>query len=398
MNGELPIGICPRCGRDLVRGMTPTGKVCFRCPSCAGVAVTLPALRESLDTKSIAALTSAARAAERAGCTCPGCGGHMSILKVGDGNDKIEIDVCGHCLSVWCDKGEYETLAPPPPPKPGEKTMRELLDQTSPEVRERYAATLLEKLPEDVSPTDFDVGDILRDIVRLVIGAPTLWRDIRPVLPLFTILIVLALPIAQACIFYRFHDLCDVGGYTVRCYSGYRDFWHISANMAEKFGFDISTPLNVLSFPFVQTSGRLALIFAMFLFLPMAVIERRAGHARFIGLFLLFMGASALAQALFAAAGLATGRLCGIAPVAIGLLAYSSFAWPDMRIKGEIAYMNVYAAIIGLFILVFPLLGVMANDFLSCGVGPIVACFVLGAILGHRAMRRANSYDITQGD
>ena len=105
------IGICPRCGRELVRSSTPTGKVCFRCPSCGGVAVTLPVLRESLDARSIAALTVAARAAEHAGCTCPGCGGRMTLLKVGDGRDKLEIDVCGRCLSVWCDNGEYETLA-----------------------------------------------------------------------------------------------------------------------------------------------------------------------------------------------------------------------------------------------------------------------------------------------
>ena len=51
---EKEIGFCPRCGRELVRGATPTGKVCFRCPSCGGMVVTLPVLRESLDAKSIA--------------------------------------------------------------------------------------------------------------------------------------------------------------------------------------------------------------------------------------------------------------------------------------------------------------------------------------------------------
>ena len=34
---EQDIGFCPRCGRELVRGATPTGKVCFRCPSCGGI-------------------------------------------------------------------------------------------------------------------------------------------------------------------------------------------------------------------------------------------------------------------------------------------------------------------------------------------------------------------------
>ena len=115
---EKDIGFCPRCGRELVRGATPTGKVCFRCPSCGGMAVTLPVLRESLDAKSIAALTRSARAAEHVGCLCPGCAGRMTLLKVGDGKDKLEIDVCGRCLSVWCDKGEYETLAPPAPSRP----------------------------------------------------------------------------------------------------------------------------------------------------------------------------------------------------------------------------------------------------------------------------------------
>ena len=84
---EKEIGFCPRCGRELVRGATPTGKVCFRCPSCGGMAVTLPVLRESLDAKSIAALTRSARAAEHVGCLCPGCAGRMTLLKVGD--DKV---------------------------------------------------------------------------------------------------------------------------------------------------------------------------------------------------------------------------------------------------------------------------------------------------------------------
>ena len=51
------IGVCPRCGRELVRSSTPTGKVCFRCASCGGVAVTLPVLRESLDVRGFAGLT-----------------------------------------------------------------------------------------------------------------------------------------------------------------------------------------------------------------------------------------------------------------------------------------------------------------------------------------------------
>ena len=312
----------------------------------------------------------------------------MTLLKVGDGRDKLEIDVCGRCLSVWCDNGEYETLAPPPAAKSGDRSMRELLEQTSSETRERYADVLIESLPEEVSLDDFDIGDVLRDIARLIIGAPTLWRTVKPVSPLFTILLTLALPIAQACIYYRFHDLYAVGGYTMRFSATYRDFWYISASMAEKFGFALSAPLNALSFPFVQASGRMALVCACALFIPLAAVERRIGHVRFIGLFLAFMAVSTLAHVIFEATGLASGYLCGISPVALGFFAYSSYAWPDLHIKGSFGLMSIYAGIVGLFLFVFPLLDAFAFDFLSCGVGPIAAALSLGAILGCWARKR----------
>ena len=168
----------------------------------------------------------------------------------------------------------------------------------------------------------------------------------------------------------------------------YRDFWYISSSMAEKFGFALSAPLNALSFPFVQASGRMALICACVLFIPLAAVERRIGHVIFIGLFLAFMAVSAFAHALFEAIGLATGCLCGIFPVALGFLAYSSFAWPDLHIRGSFGLMSIYAGIVGLFLLAFPLLDAFAFDFLSCGVGPSAACLALGAILGCRARKR----------
>lgn len=311
----------------------------------------------------------------------------MSLLKVGDGKSKLEIDVCGRCLSVWCDKGEYEMLAPPPTTKPGERTMRELLKQTSPVARERYADVLVESLPEEASLDDFDIGDVLRDIARLIIGAPTLWRTVKPVSPLFTILLTLALPIAQTCTYYRFHDLYTVGGYTMRFFYRYRNFWRISESMAEKFGFALSAPLNALTFPFVQASGRMALVCACALFIPLATIERRIGHVRFIGLFLAFMAVSTLAHVISEATGLTSGYLCGISPIALGFLAYSSSAWPDLHIKGSFGLMSIYAGIVGLFLLVFLVLDVFVFDFLSFGVGPIAACLALGAILGRQARK-----------
>lgn len=376
----VQIGLCPRCERELVRGITPTGKVCFRCPSCGGVAVTLPALREALDAKSIAMLTHAARAAEYAGCSCPGCGGRMSLLKVGEGKSQLEIDVCGRCLTIWCDKGEYETLVPPLLPESHKETMRQLLEHTSLETRERFATVLLESQPEDVSPEDFDIGDILCDVARFVIGAPTFWRKVKPVSPFFTIVLVLAIPIAQAFIFYCCNDL-----ESLRISSRGRDFWILTASMANKCGFDLSAPLTALSFPFVQVSGLTSILHSILLFVPLAVVERRIGCLKFIGLFCVFVVTSVVAQIASTATGLTSGRLCGIVPVASGFLSYLSFAWPDLRIKGSFGLMGIYVAIVALFVLLFPLLSAVAYDFISFGVVSIATCFMLGAFLGYHS-------------
>lgn len=350
--------------------------------------VTLPVLRESLDARSIAALTRSARAAEHVGCLCPGCAGRMTLLKVGDGKDKLEIDVCGRCLSVWCDKGEYETLAPPASPRPGEATMRQILERATPEARERYAASMLDSLPEEASLGDYDIGDILRDVARIVVGAPTLWRTVKPVSPIFTIALALALPVSHACVFYSYHDITtSIGlGYGVR--GCYRDFWILTETMAEKCGFDISSPLAALTFPFVQMSGRYALIFAFLLFLPLATIERRAGHRRFIVLFLSFMAASVAAQVVFAGLGLSSGRLVGIVPIALGYMAYSSFAWPDLRVRDKVGLLSVYAWIVGLAMLFWVFLRSVACDYFSLGLGPIVVCIALGAFLGQRSRKQ----------
>ena len=201
------IGICPRCGRELVRSSTPTGKVCFRCASCGGVAITLPVLRESLDVRSIAVLMRSARAAERA-----------------------YFPVC---------------------------------------------------------------ADIGQNGVVLRISA--------------------------------FHSAC-------RCRA---------AHWTCKIHWSL----------FRVCCG----------FVPCASV--------------------------FATLGLTTGYLCGIVPIAIGFLTYTSFAWPDLRIRDRIGLMSVYSGIVGLFLLAFPMLDALALDFLSCGVGPIAACLALGAILGRRSRK-----------
>ena len=266
--------------------------------------------------------------------------------------------------------------------------MRQILERATPEARERYAASMLDSLPEEASLGDYDIGDILRDVARIVVGAPTLWRTVKPVSPIFTIALALALPVSHACVFYSYHDITTsigLGGGVGGCY---RDFWILTETMAEKCGFDVSSPLTALSFPFVQMSGRAALLFAFLLFLPLATIERRAGHRRFIVLFLSFMSASVVAQVVFAGLGLSSGRLVGIVPIALGYMAYSSFAWPDLRVRDKVGLLSIYAWLCGLAMLAMSFLRSAACDYYSFGLGPIVVCIALGAFLGQRSRKQ----------
>ena len=75
--------------------------------------------------------------------------------------------------------------------------------------------------------------------------------------------------------------------------------------------------------------------FAFLLFMPLATIERKAGHRRFIVLFLSFIAASVAAQVVFAGLGLSSGRLVGIVPIVLGYMAYSSlmYLWDDGKSK-----------------------------------------------------------------
>ena len=261
--------------------------------------------------------------------------------------------------------------------------MRQLLERASPEARQRYADAMLDALPEDVAPGDFDLGDILRDVARIVIGAPTLWRTVKPVSPIFTIALSLALPIVHAVVFYGCGG--KYVGYRVG-FLGRHVFWLLTRGMIEKCGFDFHSPLTALTFPFVQGSGRMALGYAFVLFVPLAVAERRIGHSRFAGLFLAFMAASVAAQTLFVATGLASGRLVGVEPVALGFFAYTAFAWPDLRIRDQFGLMSIYTGLMGLFMVVLSLTKVL-GDFVSAGLGPVAACVALGAILGSRTRK-----------
>ena len=382
---------CPRCGTTLKRGFTPLHKVCSDCPTCGGRMVTLPLLSEGLGAKGGAALTRAAREAPKGGCRCPSCGNAMGLLKVEVDGRKIEIDVCDRCLSVWCDRGEFETLAPNREPEKDKVSLHDLAMRASPEARERLAKAMLEEVPESVDePRDISPEDVVLDIVRLVVGAPTLWRTVRPVTPIFSILLTLALPIGQLMAFCAWHET----GFLIRP-AGYHRFWYLDDAMVKACGFEfVSSPGSVVTYPFLQTDGRFALLLAFMLFPVLTVLERKFGHARFLMMIAILWITSLVAHALQVVGDLrTTAYLCGIGPIALGAIACLHMAYPNLRfqwMKGcNIA--GIYLFLVAMVLLMERYFGCLHVESYSFAFLALVSCGAVGAWLGHCQRKRSAS-------
>ena len=376
---------CPRCGVELVRGQTDARKVCFDCPTCGGRQITLPVLREALGGAGVAALTRAARALEHPGCVCPGCGATMSLAKVGIDGRTIEIDVCGTCLSVWCDRGEYDALVPKRESAPGKRTMAELARQASPEARERLAEAMLERLPEEVDPSGVEIGEVLMDVVRLVAGVPTLWRDIRPVTPIFSNLMLLAIAVLHPVFFYATRGLPS----SEIILRG-RSFWILDRAMAT-LGFSPSSWTSAFSFPFVQFSGNDAVCHVLMLLPVFSVVERRSGHRKFIALLASFWATAVLVHLLAAASGWTSGALCGIAPIAAGFCGFALRAYPDANLSWggrNVMPTGIYSALVLLATFALSFLGGAVREWASVGFFPSVACLALGAFFFRRPSKQ----------
>jgi len=99
------MGTCPDCGAGLLASREADG-VRYPCPSCAGVAVTLPVLRR-LATPARASelwLHSAQGPAE--GRACPFCGLALRTSTLGN----LRAGVCRTCEAVWLDAGALAQL------------------------------------------------------------------------------------------------------------------------------------------------------------------------------------------------------------------------------------------------------------------------------------------------
>ena len=371
-----------------MRGFTQAHKVCSDCPTCGGRLVTLPVLSEGLGAKGVSVLTRAAREAPKGGCRCPACGNAMGLLKVEIDGRKIEIDVCNKCLSVWCDCGEFETLVPNREPEKAKESLHDLAMRATPEARERLAKALLEEVPEAADdPAGISLEDIVLDVVRLVVGAPTLWRKVRPVTPIFSVLLTLALPIGQLMAYCAWRET-----EIFRLYGRYRRFWVLVDAMVRAGGFESPTSLwSAVTYPFLQTDGCFALVLAFVLFPVFTILERKAGHARFLIVIAILWLASLVAHALQIAWNLqATAHLCGIGPIALGTIAYLRTAYPNLRfewMKG-CSIASIYLFLVAMVVLMERGFGCLGVESYSFALLALVGCGAVGEWLGRRRARR----------
>ena len=309
----------------------------------------------------------------------------MGLLKVEVDGRKIEIDACDKCLSVWCDRGEFETLVPNREPEKGKASLHDLAMRASPEARERLAKAMLEEVPEAVdAPTDISLEDVVLDIVRLVVGAPTLWRTVRPVTPIFSILLTLALPIGQLMAFCAWHE-----SEIVRLLGGrFRRLWPLDDAMVKAGGVEFLSSLgSAVTYPFLQTDGFFALILAFLLFPVFTILERKAGHVRFLMIIAILWITSLVAHALQIVWDLqTTAYLCGIGPIALGAIAYLHKAYPNLRfqwMKGcNIA--SIYLFLVAMVLLMERCFGCLRIASYSFAFIALVSCGALGAWLGRR--------------
>jgi len=347
----------------------------------------MPVLKDGLGAKGVATLTRAASEAPRSGMRCPTCGNAMGLLKVEVAGRKIEIDVCEKCLSVWCDRGEFETLVPEPKPVPvGQSSLHDLARQASPETRERLAKAMLEDMPEAVDPSEIDVEDVVLDLIRLIVGAPNLWRTVKLVTPIFAVLLTLAIPIVHACAYYAWggqYYVCSIG------LAHRRPWWPLDEGMLKAGGLQfLASPLSLVSFPFLQTDGYSALLLGFLLFPVFTIVERKAGHLRFL-IVLAASWATAIAGHILQICWdlQHEAYLCGIAPIALGFMAYMQAAYPYLRLRWGFKGCNVastYLITLLMILLVDRLFGLVRSSSYVFGFLSLVGCAVVGWKLGER--------------
>ena len=163
--------------------------------------------------------------------------------------------------------------------------------------------------------------------------------------------------------------------------------------MVKAGGFELpSTVSSVLTFPFLQSSGNMALILAFALFPVFTVCERKDGHLEFFKLLGVLWLTSMLAHTVQVGWNCrATDCLCGIGPIAIGFIAYLQTAYPRLRFawnfRSEVVSYYLYG--ISALLLIERLFCCVRLGSYSFGFLALVACGAFGAWLGLRRGRSA---------
>ncbi len=157
----------------------------------------------------------------------------------------------------------------------------------------------------------------------------------------------------------------------------------------------------MLTAPFVQSSGGKSLLIAAALFFVFAVIERRCGHVRFLGLFLALWAANMGAHWLARTLDWTDGYYCGFMPMAFGFFACALAAFPHVRLDMDFSEkrasspqtwqgtrLDLYVGIILPFFAVFLLWDTSLSAYRSMMLLPTLASILVGTFLGRLFIRK----------
>jgi Zn-finger nucleic acid-binding protein len=100
---------CPRCS-VVLKPQRLDSKTAWHCPSCAGLAINLAALRADVEQNVVGALWQLARGGAASALACPSCRRGLSLIHYADDHATLEADLCTSCQMIWLDYGELDAI------------------------------------------------------------------------------------------------------------------------------------------------------------------------------------------------------------------------------------------------------------------------------------------------
>jgi Zn-finger nucleic acid-binding protein len=101
---------CPTCD-VLLEAQTLEDIRLWKCPSCRGIAISLPLVRKGLNSETFKKIWQKLSLGEtRMGRSCPGCRNPLSVVEADVQDGEIMIDVCRTCHILWFDDKEFSDL------------------------------------------------------------------------------------------------------------------------------------------------------------------------------------------------------------------------------------------------------------------------------------------------